>query len=167
MANFLIDNTLFADYILPFVLVFTLVFAVLQKSKLLGEGKQQIDALISFAIAAILIGFSTQVGWIKDFIVFLVIGLVILFIFMLIYGFAYGDTKGDPLAGQAWVKPTVGIIAFIAVIVAALVITDYWGTVYDFFTNDELGMNVLFVILIAVAIIAVLKGGKSGDKGDK
>lgn len=162
MVNFL-SYPIFSDYILPFILVFALVFAILQKSKLLGEGKQQIDAIVAFVIAAIFVTFATQVTWLKNFSVFLVIGLVILFIFMLIYGFAYGDTKGDPLAGAKWVKPTVGIIVFVGVIVGALVITDYWQKVVDFFTNGTTGPNVLFIILIIVAITVVLQAGKKKE----
>lgn len=162
MVNFL-SYPIFSDYILPFILVFALVFAILQKSKLLGEGKQQIDAIISFVMAAIFVTFTTQVTWLKDFSVFLVIGLVILFIFMLLYGFAYGDTKGDPLAGAKWVKPTFGIIIFVGVIIGALVITDYWQKVLDFFTNGTTGPNVLFIILIIVAITVVLQAGKKKD----
>ena len=162
MANFL-SIPIFKDIVLPFILVFALVFAILQKSKLLGESKQQIDAIVAFVIAGILVTFSTQVEWIRQFIVFLVVGLVILFIFMLIYGFAYGDTKGDPLAGAKWVKPTVGVIVFIAVIVGALVITGFWDKVVNFFSNGDLGPNVLFLILIAVAIITVLNSGKKKE----
>jgi hypothetical protein len=162
MANFL-SYPIFSDYILPFILVFALVFAILQKSKLLGDGKQQIDAIIAFVMAAILVTFSTQVTWLKNFTVFLVIGMVILFLFMLLYGFAYGNTNGDPLAGAKWVKPTVGIIVFVAVIVGALVITDTWQKVLDFFTQGELGPNVVFIILIIVAILSVLNMGKKKD----
>jgi peptidoglycan/LPS O-acetylase OafA/YrhL len=163
MANFL-SYPIFQDIVLPFILVFALVFAILQKSKLLGEGKQQIDAIIAFVIAGILVAFSTQVLWLRHFTVFLVIGLFILFVFMLIYGFAYGDTKGDPLAGEKWVKPTIGIISFVAVIIAAVVITGYWDKVLDFFKNNELGANIIFVVLIIVAILVVLKTGGSGKK---
>ncbi len=162
MVNFL-SYPIFSDYILPFILVFALIFAILQKSKLLGDGKQQIDAIVAFVIAAIFVTFATQVTWLKDFAVFLVIGLVILFIFMLMYGFAYGDTKGDPLAGAKWVKPTVGIILFIAVIVGALVITDTWQKVLDFFTKGEMGPNVVFIVLIIVAILSVLNMGKKKE----
>ena len=37
--------------IYPFLLVFVLIFAVLQKSKILGEDKKQIDSLIALSIA--------------------------------------------------------------------------------------------------------------------
>ena len=45
----------FVEVILPFVLVFTLVFAVLQKTEILGKGKRQIDVLVALAIGLITI----------------------------------------------------------------------------------------------------------------
>ena len=36
--------------VLVFILVFTLVFAVLQKSKILGDSRKQTDALIALAV---------------------------------------------------------------------------------------------------------------------
>lgn len=162
MANFLL-NSVFQDVILPFILVFSLVFAILQKSKLLGEGKQQIDAIIAFVIAGILVSFSTQVSWIRQFIWFLVIALIILFIFMLLYGFAYGDTKGDPLGGVAWLKPTIGIMLFVAVIVASIVITGYWDKTLNFFSTGDWGPSIIFIIVAIIAISIVLKTGKKGE----
>jgi len=165
MANFLLSYPIFTDIILPFLLIFVLVFAVLQKSKLLGEGKLQIDAIISFVIAAIFVTFTNAVHIVTQMTIFVTIALVLLFVFMLIYGFAYGDTKGDPLAGQKWVKPTIGIIAFIAVIAGFLVVSGWWDDVWRFLSGTNMGANIIFIILIAAAIIAVIKGaGKSKDK---
>lgn len=44
----------FSEILFPFVLVFTLLFAILEKTKILGENKQN-HALISLAVAVILI----------------------------------------------------------------------------------------------------------------
>lgn len=160
MANIL-TIPIFKDIILPFLLVFTLFFAILQKSKLLGDGKSQIDAIVSFVIAGILISFANAVGIITKMTVFMVISIFILFVFMLIYGFAYGDTKGDPL--KPGLKMFIGVIAFIAVVVATLIIAGYWDPVLNFFTSSNIGINIIFIILIGAAISAVLFGGKKKE----
>lgn len=157
MANIL-TIPIFKDIILPFLLVFTLFFAILEKSKLLGEGKSQINAIISFVIAGILISFANAVGIITKMTVFMVISIFILFVFMLIYSFAYGDKTGDPL--KPGLKTFIGIVALIAVIVATLIITGYWDSVFTFFSSSSIGINILFIILIGAAIAAVLFGGK-------
>ena len=96
MVNFLITG-IFQDLILPFILIFVLIFAILQKTKLLGDGVQQINAVIAFVIAGIFVAFSAYVVWLKSFAIFLAIALFILFVFMLIYGFTYADDKGFTL----------------------------------------------------------------------
>ena len=167
MANIL-TYPIFKDIILPFILIFTLIFAILEKSKLLGEGKQQINAIIGFVVAGILVTFSTQVEWIQKFSVFLAVALIVYFVFMIIFGFTVGTTKGDVFENYKGMKALLGAIAFIAVAVAVLVITGWWGLVVTFFTQGEAGTNVLMIVIIAVAIIAVLYGkGKGGsDKKD-
>ena len=157
MVNFLLTG-IFQDLILPFILIFVILFAILQKTKLLGDGVQQINAVISFVIAAIFVAFSVQVSWLRDFTVFLAIGLFILFIFLLIYGFVYAGKEGFTISNE--LKILLVAIAFIAVVVASLIITKTWSKVSTFFTSSNTGSNVIFIILIAGAIIAVLYGGK-------
>jgi len=152
---------LFKDIILPFVLIFTLVFAILEKSRLLGEDKHQINAIIGFVMAGILITFSTQVEWISQFVIFLVISLMILFVFMLLYGFAYSGKDGFTL-GEGYKKLIAGI-AFVAVVIATLIITGYSDKAVNFFTSDSIGSSILFIVIIAAAIAAVIFGGKKKD----
>lgn len=162
MAIFLTSN-LFTQIILPFVFVFTLIFAILDKSKLLGEEKRQINAILSFVVAGVIISFTTYVGWINKFIIVMVIAIVTLFVFMLIYGFIYGDTKGDPLRFEKWVKMTLGPVALLTIVAALLVITGWWDKIRE---SGDLGTNILIAIIIIVALVAVLGTG-SGKKSSK
>ena len=50
MVQTILSSPLVVEVLLPFLLVFTLVFAVLDRTKLLGEGKRQINAIISLAM---------------------------------------------------------------------------------------------------------------------
>jgi hypothetical protein len=162
MANIL-TLPIFSTIILPFLLVFTLIFAILEKSKLLGDSKSQINAIISFVIAGILISFGNAVNIIVKMTVFMAIALMVLFVFMLIYSFAYGNKTGDPLNPK--LKTAIAIISFIAVVIAMLVITGYWGNTYTFLSSSNIGTNVLFILLIIGAISAVLFGGGRGNSG--
>ena len=44
------DNPFFTEMLLPFLLVFVVVFAILQKTKILGEEKAQIDAIVALLL---------------------------------------------------------------------------------------------------------------------
>lgn len=160
MAIFL-SYPIFQDVILPFLLVFTLVFAILEKSKILGDGKHQIDAIIGFVIAAILVSFTKYVDWLHSFTIFLVIALFIIFIGLLLWGFVWGETGGDMLKNAVGLKWTIGIAALIAVIWAALVIT---GGISYVRAHPEVLTNVLFIILIIGAIVTVLNTSKKSEK---
>ena len=56
MAN-IFTHVVFAEYILPWVLVFVLIFAILEKSNLLGEGKRQVNAIVGAVCGLILFHF--------------------------------------------------------------------------------------------------------------
>jgi len=157
---------LFADYILPFVLVFTLIFAVLQKTQLLGDGKKQINAIIGLIVGLILISFPFARDIVVQLMPFLAVSSVILLVFMLLYGFVWGKKEGDVL--HKGVKISLAIILGLALITAILVISGYWSPVYNFMFNREgatqVWINVLLIVIIAGAVVSVVatkdKGGK-------
>ena len=160
------EHWIFTDYLLPWVLVFVLIFALLEKSNILGEGKKQVNAIVGAVCAFALLAFPFSRDVIIGLIPFLVIAAMIIFIFLLLYGFVSGDKKGDPI-GKG-VKITIGVGVAIALVVAVLVVTGTWGDVADFFTSSNMGANVIFVIIAVAAVIAVLMGGgKSGGGGSK
>jgi len=161
MANFLTSSPIIQDLVLPFVLIFTLVFAILEKSKLLGDDKRQINAIIGFVVAGLFLAFSNYVSWIKQFTVVLVISLFAIFVFLLIWGFVWGDKGGDPLKDAEGIKWTIGIVMLIIVLVAALVITGYWEKMK---VSNDLVANIVFIIFIIAAIAAVLNQGKKEKK---
>ncbi|MBI5073475.1 hypothetical protein HZA99_06685, partial [Candidatus Woesearchaeota archaeon] len=43
------------DALLPFLLIFTILFAMLQKTKILGAGKKNFNVMVSFIIAAMVV----------------------------------------------------------------------------------------------------------------
>lgn len=43
------------DSLLPFILIFTIVFAILQKTKIIGEGKRQFNTLIALVLSLMVV----------------------------------------------------------------------------------------------------------------
>ena len=158
-APFLI-NGFFLSYLLPFALIFTLVFAILQKTKLLGDDKKQIDAIVGLIIGLILIAFGPARDIVVKLQVFLAVFVAILLVFMLLYGFVSGKKDGDIL-GKGW-KYTFYAIITISLVIALIVITGYWQTVQDFLFHSEGGsqlwINGLIILVIGGALVAVLVG---------
>jgi len=96
------------------------MFAILQKTKILGEGKAQIDALVSLALALILIVFPGPRDLIVSIVPWLAVALVVILVFLLLYGFV----AGDKAQGEKWMKIVFGIL--IGVFVLGLVY-NWWG----------------------------------------
>jgi hypothetical protein len=161
----LFTNELFIEGVLPFLLVFVLVFAILQKSKILGDGKKQIDALVALAVGLILVGTPGPRGYIVEMMPWLAVALVVLLVFFLIYGFAAGE-KDKGLVIPDWVKNTVLVLAIIFVVALVLIVTKTWDNVWSWFSGDGMGGTVVMVVVVAVALWAVLGVGGSDKKKD-
>jgi len=162
MAEPIFISGFFLTYLLPFALIFTLVFAILQKTKLLGEDKKQIDAIVGLLVGLFLIAFPAARDIVVKLMPFLAVCVAILLVFMLLYGFVSGKKEGDILS-KGWKYAFYALIA-ISLIIALIVITGYWDTLTNYLFNDATGsqiwINALVIIVIAGAIIAVLS-----DKG--
>ena len=156
---------IFQVTILPFLLAFALIFAILEKSKFFGSDKHQINAIIAFVAGIILISFSKAVGIITNMMAFLSVALVVFFVFLLVWAFIWSETTGDPLKNAEWLKWALGLVFLVAVVIALLIYTDYWQPVKDFFTSGNNAANIFFVIFIIAAIAAVVY--KKGDNKDK
>ena len=161
----------FVYYLLPFLFVFTLVFAVLQKSKLLGDDAQRVNLIIGLIIGALLIAFPFPRDIVVKLMPYLAVVLTIIFVFMLLYGFVIGKKEGDML--NKGMKVVFGILIAVSLIVVLLIISGYWDLVFNFAFGGAGGgkvwINVLMIGIIAGAIIAVVRGetGNSSSKTSK
>ena len=166
MAITSLSHPLRVEVILPFLLVFTLVFAILQKTKILGDGKKQIDALVALVIGLIVVSFGYTTGIIISLIPFLAIAAVIILIFMLLYGMTF-EAGGFKLHKS--VQVSIGILAAIGVIIVTMFATGAWNFVLDVFNSGGdftlIITNLVFLVIIIVALVVAMFGGKGG--GDK
>ncbi len=160
MVDTVFSNPLFMEIILPFILVFTVMFAILQKSGILGKGKKQVDAIVSLVVALIVISFGKATGIIINLMPILAVALVVVLVFMILFGSLFGEElklhKGIKIAG--------GILAAIVVAVAVLYNTGAWDWLINLFSggSNALTTNVIFVVLVVAAIAVVI--GFSGKK---
>jgi hypothetical protein len=160
MVNIL-EIGLFKDFILPFLLVFVVIFAILQKSQILGKEKAQIDALVSLAIALIVIVTPPARDFITHFIPWVAVGVAVILVFLLLYGFVAGDLTSTP----TWMKATFGILSGIFVLGLVIYFSGVWSYagVRSFFSMSDSGTiwaNILLLVVIGGALAIVLVSGK-------
>lgn len=155
--NTILSHSFFTDLVLPFLLVFTLIFAILEKTGVLGEDKQQINAIIGFVVGLGILAFPSARDLIVQLMPVLAVIAVVILIFMMLYGFVGGD-----LGDESWIKYTFGGLIGAALIISLLVFTNLWDFILGGLGTEQgmtIASNIFFVVVIIAAIIVVIKGG--------
>ncbi len=158
-------NLFITEAVLPFLLVFVVVFAILQKSKILGEDKSQIDSMVALAIALILIGVETPRNIVVDLMPWLAVGVAVILVFLILYGFVAGDLSGNNTPD--WMKNTFGILAAVFTVGVILYVTGLSSIIGTWFEGSgESGwlMNGILIVLVIVAMWVAVSGGKGKKK---
>ena len=159
------DMPIFTNIVLPFFLIFFVLFAILQKSKFLGEGKLQIDAVVAAVVGLLLIGVPAPRNIIIGIMPWMTVGVAVILVFFILYGFVAGDlSKADK-----WMKVTFGILAGLFTIGVVLYVTGFGQTITSWLMSDSGGdiwMNFLVVALIIGAVAVAVLGGKDKKKKD-
>jgi len=161
-SDYILNSPIFRDYILPFVLVFAVIFAILERSNILGEGKKQINAMVGLVVGLLLISFEHSRDIIVKLMPILAVMVVILLIFMIIYGFAKQEKEIKlPQAAIVWIF----VIAIPVVVIALMKITGVWEPFINY-TKTEKG-EVIFANIILIAAIVTAMIGVWNLKGNK
>ncbi|MBU3906988.1 MAG: hypothetical protein KKA64_01925 [Nanoarchaeota archaeon] len=157
----IIQNWIFKEFILPFLLIFAVVFAVLEKTKIFGEDKKQLNAIVAFVVGLIFVGVAYPKQVVGNMILFLTVSLIIVLVFLMLYGFVASDLK-DGYKAEGWMKWAFLIIISVAVIGAVIWATGFKSEFFDILFGQSWSTsfwtNFLFVVVIVVAVAVVLKG---------
>lgn len=164
MASLFFIGPFYMNYVLPLVLVFTLMFAILERTKILGEDKRKINAVVSLVIGLVLISNPYTSSIVVGLMPYLAVVAVILLVFMVLYGFVSGKEK-DVLEG--WMKVVFGILIAIGLVVVLLYLTGFWQLILDFFYLTEFKsyfFNAVVLLIIIGAVILVVRGGSGNSE---
>jgi len=157
-----LQNDIFTKFLFPFLLVFFIVFAILERTKLFGEGKKQLNALTAFVIGLIFVTAIYPVLVVNNLILFMTVALVAIFVILLIWGFIFGDEKGFAL--NKTLKWILGILAGLAFLIAIFWATGWYTSVISFFSDSSFNQTIItdvtFVLVIAIALALVIRKEK-------
>ena len=152
-----LQNEIFTKFLFPFLLIFFIVYAILEKTRLLGD-KKQIHALIAFVIGLIFITAISPKLVVENLILFLTIALVAIFVVLLLFGFVFGDAS--KILESKPIKWILIVLTGIACIGGIFWATGWYQNISLFFSDNVLSQtivtNVVFVIVIAVALALIL-----------
>lgn len=149
------------NVLLPFLLVFAITFAILEKIQLFGQ-KRQINGIIAAIMGILLVRNQYVVGIINRFLPNISLFMIIILMFLLLIGiFAGGSTRfRGSLLGFAMV------ISFIFVLwsLSSNFLGDTLG-LPDFLTNlDDQTKSIIWFVAIFVAVIYFVTKDPSGSK---
>ncbi len=153
----ILSHSFFTDIALPFLLVFTLIFAILEKTSILGDDNKQINAIIGFVVGLLLIAFPYARDMIVNLVPVLAVIAVVMLIFMMLYGFA-----GGGIGEESWIKYAFGALIGVALIISVLVFSGTWDFIIgglETESGQNIAGNIFFVVIIVAAMVALLKGG--------
>ncbi|MDP2907493.1 MAG: hypothetical protein Q8O03_06135 [Nanoarchaeota archaeon] len=160
----------FYEVVLPFLLVFTIVYAVLQKTKIFGskEPTKNINAMIAFVIALFFVATTNLVEGTTEFLPNVVVLLITLMSFMMLVGFFYTDKEFSFENHKFW-KVFLTIIFFIGIVLlswhafAPTAFEWFWVGNTKFWSSTA-GVTIIFVAIMIGTILFVTLGGKKGGE---
>ena len=157
----ILQNWIFTKFAFPFLLIFFILFGILEKTKVFGEDKHRLNAMVSFVVGLVFVGAVFPKLVVENLILFLTIAIVVVFIALLLWGFVTG---GDAKIPDWMQKPALGVI-ILAVVFATLWALGVEGNVFDLLFRQTWSTtfwtNAAFIAVVILAIALVLRGGKS------
>ena len=142
-------------YVLPFLMIFALVYGILLKTKILGDNKG-VNSTIALAFGLLALQFDYVSGFYASIFPYAGMGLAVLLIAMILLGLMGGGGSDNKI----WLG--IGIIIFLFVLFASLGDT-YWlgGIGYDLAGAGP----ALLAILLILGILGFIIFGGGGSSG--
>ena len=157
----------FFDVILPFLLVYAIVYAVLEKSRIfyLNKGDSEdknlkgVSMIVSFVISIFSVASLTFVSWTQSFLAYVSFGLIFFVGLMIVLGLIFGD---DWIVffkdGDKWNMKVLYVFGAIIVILGVIFAINSMDIDLDLDIADTIGNSSsdIISILVIVGIVLIL-----------
>jgi len=144
------------EYLLPFLLIFSITFAILEKVKILGEDKKNINIIVSVILALIFVTQFTLVSTLNSFLPKISLFIIVAIMALILFGI-FGAKVHEGLG-------SIGLA--IGAIVSLFAI--YWGLSpslgfeIPFWVQNN--FSVIILVLIIIIVIALVTGSSSSNQ---
>ncbi|MBW2995756.1 hypothetical protein KY332_00485 [Candidatus Woesearchaeota archaeon] len=164
------------DVVLPFLLVFTIVFAILEKTRILGaediEGrkysKKNLNAIVAFVTAFLVVASTRLVGVINTAIANTVLLLLLVVLFLLLVGAFFKEGEGVFLEGR-W-RVFFMTVMFIGIVLIFLQALDWLEPFWDFLTDHwetQWVASLILLVFVVLFIYFITKESKPSSPAPK
>ncbi len=158
----------FTDILLPFLLIFTILFAILQKTQILGEGKKNFNVIVSLVISLLVViphatgnypsGYDA-VDIINTALPSISIIAVAVIAFLIIAGVLGAETGWIGASLSGWLS----FVAFISVIAIFGSAAGWYGGFHieNYIDSDTLSLIVIILVFAMIVNFITREPGKS------
>ncbi len=145
----------FADFLLPFLLFFAIIYATLDKTEIFGKDRRDINALIAFVIAFIAAMTSWVVKAVTGFIPWLVFVMVVIIGILMGIALVFGDMEKFR-KNWGWFGKLAIVIISLVLIAAAIMSLPFSGGGNISIPLDTEDIALLVILVFALAFFAVI-----------
>ena len=145
------------DVILPFLLIFTIVFAILEKTKVLGlekvggveYTKKNLNSIVALVVSFLVIASTQLVAIINEVMANFVLLLLLGICFLMLVGVFFTDKEFSLEKFPGWLKFFM-VLMFIGIVVIFLNALDWLQFIFALFLYwpAEWAASILFVLII-------------------
>lgn len=163
------------DVVLPFLLTFTIVFAIFERTKIFGTEKiggqeyprKNLNAIAAFVIALIVVASTKIVAVINQALSKIVLLLLIAISFLILIGTFYGKDEEVKLSGT-WREWGMTFMALGVILVFAYEVgwlTPLWNYLMSNWNSNVVGSIILIILIIM--FMAYVTKAEPKPKGGK
>jgi len=166
----------FFDVVLPFLLVFTVVFGILEKTKIFGtEGKEKeprknINSMVAFVVAFFVISAKEIVQTIKVSLPQVSLVLVFLVSFMLLAGSFFTGEKEFSFSERRGWKIFLTLTLFISLVGIFFNALGWLDPILDFLSlqqNSPIFSIFVLMVIVILVVVFIVKGGKGENSKEE
>jgi hypothetical protein len=144
------------DYILPFLLIFAVVFGILQASKLVGDNKG-VHVIIALAIGLLVLQSGMVQSFFREIFPRLGVGLAVIISLVILTGlFVQSETKW-----MLYVFIGVGVLVWLIATLGSFEQFNFGA--FENYSGVILGVVLLVGVIVAVVTSSSKSGGKSSS----
>jgi hypothetical protein len=164
----ILQSDVAVKFVYPFLLIFFILFAILEKTKVLGDDKKSINAWVAGIVALIFVSAVTPKLIVGNLVLFLSIALIIIFVVLLLWGFvSAGDENSTFTKAPKGLKWVIGIVVVLGTLVVVstsvgIDVGGIFGNLFNSSWSESFWSNALFIVLVAVALAVAIKSGAGG-----
>lgn len=171
----------FYDVFLPFILIYAIVFAVLEKSGIFSakgaEGSQvkNVNSIIAFVFGLFAVASIQTVKYIQSLIVGIVLFLVFILVVLIVLGFIFGEEylqlfmkkEGEKWVVESWAKWAIGGVVLIVALIVLINVTGAYDALASWWQSTGIGGEDIWTVIVIVAIGLVLYFISKGEGKSK